>query len=168
MFFQLVRLLGLLSVILLFSGCSSDRDNLTIDFIKPPISPDMEKKKTNNDENKKPLDFAFQRLQDKSFLKTKTSIGKKDPFLLTSSGNLSQSINNLTLKGVYTVNNRNYALISFGNMSGTIQEGYRGDSSNNLLPNNLILSKIDIKNKLIILINEDKTFQIKMNKKSTS
>ena len=151
MFLKSVKSLVLLSVILLSYGCKSNRNNLKVDFIKPPITPSIKKEKTNSSIlNKKTSDFIFEKLQDKSFLITKTSIGKRDPFLLTSSGDLSQSINNLTLNGIFTINNKNYALISMGNKSGTIQEGYKGDSSNNLLPNDLILSKIDIKNKAFV------------------
>ena len=165
MFYKSVKILNFFLLPLLVYACSNKKDDLKVDFIKPPVIPINSIGKSNVAEKlNQGSNYKFEKLQDKSLLIKRTFVGKTDPFLFTTTGDLSQSINKLTLKGVYSINNKKYALINFGNLSGSIKEGYKGDSLNNLLPENLILSKVDLKEKLIILKNREKTFEIKMSR----
>ena len=94
-------------------------------------------------------------------LKSTYEIGKSDPFSLGSNGNSNEAIY-IKLLGVFETNQKKFALIKNKNLVSEISEGYSGGLNNKILPNGMVLKKIDIDNNNILVESNFKKFIIEI------
>ena len=81
MFHKSVKILNFFLLPLLVYACSNKKDDLKVDFIKPPIIPINSIGKSNVTEKlNQGSNYKFEKLQDKSLLIKRTFVGKTTLF----------------------------------------------------------------------------------------
>ncbi len=141
---------------LLVSSCSGGNQNKTPIIIQTPPMPKEEVIPEISINNK------FKILEKPEELEYSRKFGKKDPFNDESSIQSDLFFEEIILKGVINDSKINYALISYNGNIVEIKEGDIGGESNKLIPNGLKVSKIDVKNEVVIFIFDDKEFKISL------
>ena len=108
------------------------------------------------------VDNFFDPLPTKKEIIKRDNIGKVDPFSLEFEDNILNKFGPIKLLGVFSTRNKNYAILNFGNLTGEILEGSIGGKDTNLLPENVLLRKIEIKESIINLVYQNKEYQLKI------
>ena len=104
-------------------------------------------------------DSTFERLPEIEEIINKNKFGKVDPFTLNEESENVQ-FGGVKLLGVFSDSSKNYALISFNNVTGQIEEGNIGGINTSSLPNNVILKKINVESSYIILEFNKKEYKL--------
>ena len=112
--------------------------------------------------NKKENSEYFEKLPSRDSIKTKTSIGKQDPF------SYGENINNNTFKGFYFLGvisayDTDYALVEYKNKIGEIKIGDIGGKTTMYLPDNFKLKEINPDIPQIVIKSNEKEYNLNLN-----
>ncbi len=89
-------------------------------------------------------------------IRENNQIGKQDPFSIDE----DYKYRNITLYGVFSVNNKNFAMIKYKDEMGEVLEGSVGGKETYLLPKNVKLKKVDVINHMILIEFNDTEFTL--------
>ena len=153
-----------LSIFLVSSCGGSKKDNFDFSNIKLPrniATDEKSKEKTNNEKNIEIVKNELKPLKDKKEIKDSMKFGKKDPFSIGQL-NSNSTISKIKLKGFISMDNKNYAMISYIDNEGAVSLESKGGVTTNLLPTGTTIKDINPIKRYIIINFEDEIYTLSL------
>ena len=156
----------LICLTLIISACSGNKGQDNFDFSEINIRPKPKNSKISTVKettNSLKIKSHLISLDKKDEIFKSIKYGKKDPF--TSSGAIdSNLLLNLTLKGLISTSNENYALVNYLGKEGTITKNSIGGINTKFLPVGAKVKNFNFSDSEITILFDDKEFIISVDK----
>ena len=142
----------------LIYGCTNKNANKTVP-LSPVIIPEVEEI-PNEEENNSEI---FNQYPTPESIVSKIEIGKEDPFSFGFGEGKSPFSDEVIFNGIISNGEKIYALVKYKDKSGAITVGDEGVISTDLLPRNVKVVNIDIKEDTLNLKYKNKVYYLTIN-----
>ena len=156
--YKLISLFVFLILNSFIYGCSNKKDN-TVTPLSPIIIPEVEDIPNHPKKNSE----IFKPYPNPEALVSQIEIGKEDPFSFGVLEGKSPFSDEVIFSGIISNGEETFALVKYKDKSGAIKVGDEGVISTDLLPRNVKVVNIDLKEDTLNLKYKNKIYYLSIN-----
>ena len=158
------KLLLVIFITSLISSCSKKEENFEIDISKlnlPKKSISNEVIDIKDESEQDEILYKLKTLKDKKEVMDNIKYGKNDPFAKTENDS-RKLIADFKIDGFISINEKNYALVSYQEKKGVININSVGGSNTNLIPDKSFIKEINPQKEEITISFLDEIYNIRI------
>lgn len=158
------KLLLVIFITSLISSCSKKEENFEIDISKlnlPKKSISNEVIDIKDESEQDEILYKLKTLKDKKEVMDNIKYGKNDPFATTENDS-RKLIADFKIDGFISINEKNYALVSYQEKKGVININSVGGSNTNLIPDKSFIKEINPQKEEITISFLDEIYNIRI------